>query len=118
MYTDIFCGFYCPVLKEHQIYIYRMQSKFEEGILEVYTKKEKLNKNEIAVFGMRKRFEEKVKEIFLEEFRKENPEITKVLIDLMHKCIDEVHEEVFFEINKPIVYKSLDRGRIKKVNIN
>ena len=95
-----------------------MQSKFEEGILEVYTKKEKLNKNEIAVFGMRKRFEEKVKEIFLEEFRKENPEITKVLIDLMHKCIDEVHEEVFFEINKPIVYKSLDRGRIKKVNIN
>lgn len=118
MYTDIFCGLYCPVLKEHQIYIYRMQSKFEEGILEVYTEKEKLNKNEIAVLGMRKRFEKKAKTTFLEEVQKDTPNVVNTLIDLMCKCIEEVHEDGSFEINKPIVYKSLDRGRIKKGNIN
>lgn len=118
MYTDIFCGLYCPVLKEHQIYIYRMQSKFEEGVLEVYTEKEKLNKNEIAVLGMRKRFEKKAKTTFLEEVQKDTPNVVNTLIDLMCKCIEEVHEDGSFEINKPIVYKSLDRGKIKKVNIN
>lgn len=118
MYTDIFCGFYCPVLKEHQIYIYRMKSKLEDGIFEVYTEKEKLEKDNIAVLGMRNRFEEKVKKYFLEEYEKNNPNVTQVLIDLMDTCITEVLVDGTFEINKPIVYKSLDRGRIKKVNIN
>ena len=64
MYTEIFCGFYCPTLKKHQIYIYRMQSKIEENSFEVFTKKEQLKKDDIAVLGMRNRFEEKVNEIF------------------------------------------------------
>lgn len=118
MYTDIFCGFYCPVLKEHQIYIYRMKSKLENDVYEVYTEKEKLKKNDIAVLGMKNRFEQKVKDVFTEECVKDNPYITKVLIEFMDKCITEVHEDDSFEINRPIVYKSLDKGRIKKVNIN
>jgi len=118
MYTDIFCGFYCPIQREHQVYIYRMKSKMTEGIFEVYTEKVKLEKNDIAVLGMRNRFEKKAKNIFLEEFEKDNPNITKVLIDFMDKCINNVHADGSFEINRPIVYKTLDKGRIKKVNIN
>jgi len=118
MYTEIFCGFYCPFLNEHQIYIYRMKSKFEDGIFEVYTEKEKLAKDDIAVLGMRSRFEKKVKKAFLEEYEKNDPNVMQVLINLMDTCITEVLADGSFEINKPIVYKSLDRGMIKKVNIN
>ena len=66
----------------------------------------------------RRRFEKKAKTTFLEEVQKDTPNVVNTLIDLMCKCIEEVHEYGSFEINKPIVYKSLDRGRIKKVNIN
>jgi len=117
MYTDIFCGFYCPLSSEHQIYIYRMKSKLEDDIFEVYTEKEKLTKYDIAVLGMRNRFEAKVKKVFSEEFEKNDPNVTQVLIDLMDDCITEVLADGSYEINRPIVYKSLDRGRIKKVNI-
>jgi hypothetical protein len=51
-------------------------------------------------------------------YEKNDPNVTQVLIDLMDTCITEVLADGSFEINKPIVYKSLDRGRIKKVNIN
>lgn len=114
MYTEIFCGLYCPILKEHQIYIYRMKSKSVDGIFEVYTEKEKLAEDNIAVLGMRKRFEQKTKNTFLEEVKKDIPNVVKTLIDLMSTCIEEVHEDGSFEINNPIVYKSLDRGIIKK----
>lgn len=40
-----------------------------------------------------------------------------VIIDLMDKCIEEVHYDGSYDINRPRVYKSLDRGKIKKVNI-
>lgn len=117
MYTDIFCGFYCPILREHQIYVYRMKSKLEDGIFEVYTEKEKLDNGDIAVLGMRNSFEEQAKSVYLEEIEKENPNITDSLIKFMDECIIEVHNQGSYEINKPIVYKSLDKGSIKKKNI-
>lgn len=82
-----------------------------------FTEKEKLEKDDIAVLGMRNRFEERAKTVFIEEYIKDNPHVTKVLIEFMGKCITDVHEDGSFEINKPIVYKSLENGRIKKVNI-
>ncbi|MGM0519827.1 MAG: hypothetical protein ACQERD_09325 [Campylobacterota bacterium] len=117
MYTDMFCGFYCPVLGEHQIYIYRMKSKLEDGIFEVFTEKEKLDNRDIAVLGMKNSFEEQAKSVYLEEIEKENPNITDSLIRFMDECIVEVHNQGSYEINKPIIYKSLDKGSIKKKNI-
>jgi hypothetical protein len=95
-----------------------MQSKFDETSFEVFTKKEKIGKNDIVVLGIRNRFEEKAKKAFSEELEKDDQNITQVLIDLMDKCIEEVHSDGSYEINRPIVYKSLDRGRVKKLNIS
>ena len=55
---------------------------------------------------------------FSEELQKDTPNVVHTLIDLMGKCIEEVNEDGSFEINKPIIYKSLERGRVKKINVN
>jgi hypothetical protein len=84
MYTDIFCGVWCPQKRQYEIYVYRMKSKRnEEGILYAYTDKEYINKDEIAVLGMRKDFEEMAKSIYDEALKQKLNQIlsnTKFLL--------------------------------------
>lgn len=115
LFTDIFCGVFCQVKNEHQIYIYRMQSKLEEGVLIAYTKKKLLNKPEIAVLGMRKQFEAEAKKAYLNAIQTgKSP--SKTLESFMEQCINTSLESGSFEINKPIVFKTLNRGTIKKIS--
>lgn len=116
MFTDIFCGVYCPVLREHQVYVFRMRTKEEDGIMVAYTEKEKLSKDEIAVLGMRNDFEEDAKNIYNNAIEQaKSPSMA--LEDFMGDCIDKVHKRGSSEIDKPIVSKILDRGLITKKNI-
>lgn len=117
MFTDVFCGIYCPQKKEHQIYIFRMKSKIDkEGIIIAYTEKEKLIKDKIAVLGMRKDFESEAQRLYTEALE-QNISPSVVFKKYMKQCIDIVHEKGSFEINTPIVYKHLDRFQIKKITI-
>ena len=116
MFTDIFCGVYCPIEREHQVYIFRMKAKEEDGIMIAYTEKEKLSKDDIAVLGMRADFEQDAKDIFTKA--KENGEnVVVALENFMSDCIDKVHSRGSSEIDRPIVSKRLDQGLIKKKNI-
>jgi hypothetical protein len=117
MFTDIFCGVFCPIKKEHQIYIYRMKSKFEEGVLIAYTEKELLNKDDIAVLGMKKQFEVQAKGVHLNAIQ-QNKSPSKELEFFMGHCIGTVLSGGSFEINRPIVHMTLDRGRITKRTIH
>jgi len=116
MFTDIFCGVYCPIEREHQVYIFRMKAKEEDGIMIAYTEKGRLSKDDIAVLGMRADFEQDAKDIFTEA--KENGKnIVVALENFMSDCIDKVHSGGSSEIDRPIVNKRLDQGLVTKKNI-
>lgn len=116
MFTDIFCGVYCPITREHQVYIFRMRTKEDDGVMVAYAEREKLLKDEIAVLGMRADFEEDAKNIYNNAIEQtESPSIA--LEDFMNDCIDKVHKSGSSEIDRPVVSKTLDRGLITKKNI-
>ncbi|MGW8168394.1 MAG: hypothetical protein ACWGHH_00035 [Sulfurovaceae bacterium] len=116
MFTDFFCGVYCPTAMEHQVYIFRMKAKEENGIMIAYTEKEKLPKDEIAVLGMRVDFERIAKNVFSKAIKNgESPIIA--LENCMSDCIDKVHKRGSSEIDKPIISKKLYHGLITKKNI-
>lgn len=113
MFTDIYCGVFCPVKKEHQIYIYRMKRRIEDGVLIAYTEKDFLEKDQIAVLGMRKQFEADAKKVYQAAIQAgKSP--SKELESFMGNCIDIVLSSGSFEINRPITVKILDRGIISK----
>lgn len=116
MFTDIYCGVFCPVKKEHQIYIYRMKRRIEDGVLIAYTEKDFLKKDEIAVLGMRKQFEADAQQVYQAAILAgKSP--SGELESFMGNCIDTVLSSGSFEINRPITVKTLDRGIIKKRTI-
>lgn len=116
MFTDLFCGLYCPANDEYQVYVFRMKSKLEDGVLSVYTEKEKLPADEIAVLGMRKDFEEGARALNRNAV-KNNLNPAEILEDYLSKCIVEVSARGSFEIDRPIVHKKLDRHGITKKHI-
>lgn len=116
MYTDIFCGVYCPISREHQVYIFRMKAKEEDGVMIAYTEMEKLSKNDIAVLGMRLDFEQDAKEIFM-KVKHNGDNAVIALENFMSDCIDKVHSRGSSEIDRPIVSKRLEQGLITKKNI-
>lgn len=115
MYTDIFCGIWCPQKNEHQIYVYRMRSKRnDEGTLYAYTEKEYLEKDEIAVLGMRKDFEEEAKLIYkIASTQKEKP--STVAFEFLNKCIDTIQNSGSKEIDRPISFRKLDKYEITRI---
>ncbi|WP_373031434.1 hypothetical protein [Sulfurovum sp.] len=118
MNTDLFSGIYCPVDREHQIYIFRMKHKLNaDGVLVVYTEKEKLPANEIAVLGMKKDFEEEAKRLNYNAI-KDDLSSSNVLEDYLLKCIETVSKRGSFEIARPVVHKKLNRYKISKKHID
>lgn len=116
MYTDIFCGVFCPKEHEHQIYIYRMKTKMEDGILIPYTEKKLLNKDSLGVLGMRNEFESEANTLFRQSVE-DDQSPSETLEEYMNTCIGQVLDRGSFEINKPIISKKLDTGRIVKKTI-
>lgn len=115
MYTDIFCGVWCPQKKQHEIYVYRMKSKQnEEGTLYAYTDKEYINKDEIAVLGMRKDFEEEAKSIY-DKASKQKIKPSEVTYQFLNKCIDMVQDRGSKEIDRPISFRKLEKYKITKI---
>lgn len=117
MYIDIFCGVFCPKEKEHQIYIYRMKTKMEDGILIPHTVKELLNRDSLGVLGMRHEFESEANTLFRQSVE-DNQSPSKILEEYMNTCIKKVLDRGSFEINRLIISKKLDEGRITKKIIN
>jgi len=115
MYTDLFCGIWCPQKKEHEIYIYRMKSKRnEEGILYAYTEKEYLNKDKIAVLGMRTKFEKNAQLIYKKALEnKHKPSIEAY--NFLNTCIDEVQESGSKEIDRPVSFRKLNKYKITRL---
>jgi len=115
MYTDIFCGVWCPQKRQHEIYIYRMKSKRnEEGTLYAYTEKVYLNQNEIAVLGMRKDFEKEAQSIY-DKALKEEEKPSRIAYNFLNACIDKVQDSGSKEIDRPISFRKLDKYKIKKI---
>ncbi len=113
MHTEFIAGVHCPATNQHQLYVYRMDKKLVDGMLEVFVKGEKILENKVAVIGMRKQFEDKAQKHFEDALN------TKVspgdaLYKFLNKTIDEVSESGSFAIDRPSVYTTFKEGIFKK----
>ncbi|ENC9762108.1 hypothetical protein [Pseudomonas aeruginosa] len=115
MHTELVSGFWCPVKKRHELYVYRMLSKQgEDGVLVAYTEKILVPSNEVAVLGMRKEFELRAQNEFnsaMADF--ESPaERLHAFLDL---AINEVQDNGSKQIDRPTSFRKLKNGRIKRI---
>lgn len=118
MRTDIISGFFCPVLKRYELYVYRMESKKDlNGQLVPYTQKVLIPNNEVVVLGMRQTFEQRAQNIFssaLANCKSPSQELYKFL-----KCaIQEVKNMNSNEIDKPTSLKILNDVKLRRAMLD
>lgn len=115
MYTDLICGLWCPYKRRHELYLFRMMSKKgEDGVLFAYTERQLVKEDKIAVLGMRNRFEISAQNKFseaLSTFKKPSSEMYRFL----EECIDEVQNDGYKEIDRPISFRVIDELKITRV---
>ena len=115
MHTEIVAGFWCPVSKSHELYVFRMLSKTgDEGVLVAYTKKQKVQENEVAVLGMRKAFESSAQTAFDSAMSDFLP-TGNAMHAFLENAIDTVQSTNSKEIDRPTSFRTLERGRIKRI---
>jgi len=116
MYTEFMFGVPCPPSQKDYLLKFTMDKKLnDDGIYEVFARRQDVSEGEVAVIGMSKRFEAGAQKATREAI--ENGESLKyVMEEFVVNAIREVNDEGSFQIAMPIVIKELVSHRlIKKV---
>lgn len=115
MRTDLICGTWCPYVKRHELYLFRMKSKpGEDGVLFAYTEKQLVKEKEVAVLGMSERFGALAQVRFnsaVSNFTSPANEMYKFL----EECIDDIQNEGSKEIDRPVTFRSLNQFNITRL---
>ncbi len=116
MYTEFASGVYCPRSQSHTLFRYTTANKLnEEGIYEVYARKEEVKPGEIAVLGMRKKFDVKAQQKFDNLISSNTPPAPKMFCYL-NQAIDEVKAEQGNEIDRPSVLRYFEQGTVTRAD--
>lgn len=114
MRTEIVAGFWCPVSRCHELYVYRMLSKQgDDGVLSAYTEAALVPPDEVVVLGMRTEFDQNAQLAFKEALASQTPP-SQVMWSFLESAIDTVQDRESKEIDRPTVLKKLLKNEINK----
>jgi len=115
MQTDFAAGVYCPVSRQHRLYTFRMDKALSDnGIYEVFAKKEQINWNQVAVLGMREEHEADAQAV-LDNCIKSCTPPGDAIFDFLNSAIDKAQKSGSNAIDRPSVLKRFESGRLEKV---
>jgi len=114
MYTEFSAGIYCPILKKHNLYTYRMDKRInEDGIYEVFAVKKEVLPHEITILGMRNKFQDRAQQVF-DEAIQSGEEPSKKVFNFLNKAIDEVASSGSKAIDRPSILRVFNSGVLTK----
>jgi hypothetical protein len=114
MGADFLLGVTCPAERNEHLYLYRMESKMDNGLLKVFVLKQEIKHGEIAVLGMREKFEKGAREAFSDSLkRRESP--AENVFSFLNTAIDEISADGSFLIDRPAFLKEFESGKLKLV---
>lgn len=115
MYSEFALGIYCPKEKNHQLFVFRMESRLSaEGLVEVYATKEQIEEGRVAVLGMKSEFESTANDAMQTAIEEETSPSRK-LFDFVNIAIDKVRANGSFAIDRPSVCKVFQKGQLNTV---
>ena len=115
MQTDFAAGVYCPVSRKHRLYTFRMDKDLsDDGIYEVFVKKEEILWNQLAVLGMRAEHEADAQAVLDNCIESCTPP-GDAIFDFLNSAIDKTQQSGSNAIDRPSVLKRFEGGRLEKV---
>lgn len=115
MYSEFAVGIYCPKENNHQLFVFRMQTRTDaEGVIEVYATNERIEEGKVAVLGMRREFEAEAQEAMQTSIEEEiSP--SKKIFEFVNSAIDKVIGNGSFAIDRPSICKVFQQGQLKTI---